>query len=400
MFDKPLFSRRQLSLIMLITVIAIVLLTASGQRPALPEIQQQQQHGVPVYWLEKDTESSHLSLDFALPKDTRGDSTAVRLVQQLLLDSLRQNVQQPSVAIKLNSHSDRLQITLTAPAGQSLAAVLPPVFKQLQSAVNTEKWHKLRQKQQAQQYLDTQSADPGWSQMHSWLRPPQSKYHSDYTRWSNFREQLFSRSQLSVALMAEDTETLLSALQEPLSSMPSGLERRDPVPITLPPQRQQLSTLGEYQLLLGRHTSGRAASDFAQQLLAVRQLQKLAGALHIYSEWRPLGHDSELILRASSPSVIDTTALLDAITTRLAKIPDEELDSNRAKTIDHLYQRLENPNQLFEQLQAIAFYQLPVNYLDSFVSQIDQLSSSGLRQRIGDLLHSEHYHQISLQPAR
>ncbi|MEH6625519.1 MAG: hypothetical protein V7739_03675 [Motiliproteus sp.] len=400
MFDKPLFSRRQLSIIIFVTTIAIVLLTASGQRDALPEIHKEQQHGVPIYWLQQDTASSYLSLSFALPKGTRGDSATVRLVQQLLLDSLRQSFAQQSLSIKLNSHSDRLEITLIAATEQSIASVLSRLFKQLQAPDDVvAKWSELQKKQQAQQYLDRQSVDPGWAKMRLWLQPEQSQYDNDYMHWSAFREQLFSRSQLSVSLMAKDVEPIVEALRSQLSSIPNGLQWANPSTPSLPPQQLTASTLGEYQLLLGRQTSGRSAVDFAEQLLAVRQLQTLAGALHIYSEWRPLGSHSELILSASSPSPIDSNALLGSIKSKLAETSDDELDRRRSETIDHLYQRLENPDQLFEQLQAIAFYQLPENYLQSFVSQLDQLSSAALRSSINALLNPEHYHQISQQPA-
>ncbi|MEH6814688.1 MAG: hypothetical protein V7677_19305, partial [Motiliproteus sp.] len=335
-----------------------------------------------------------------LPKGTRGDSATVRLVQQLLLDSLRQSFAQQSLSIKLNSHSDRLEITLIAATEQSIASVLSRLFKQLQAPDDVvAKWSELQKKQQAQQYLDRQSVDPGWAKMRLWLQPEQSQYDNDYMHWSAFREQLFSRSQLSVSLMAKDVEPIVEALRSQLSSIPNGLQWANPSTPSLPPQQLTASTLGEYQLLLGRQTSGRSAVDFAEQLLAVRQLQTLAGALHIYSEWRPLGSHSELILSASSPSPIDSNALLGSIKSKLAETSDDELDRRRSETIDHLYQRLENPDQLFEQLQAIAFYQLPENYLQSFVSQLDQLSSAALRSSINALLNPEHYHQISQQPA-
>ncbi|MCW8883755.1 MAG: hypothetical protein OQK12_00705 [Motiliproteus sp.] len=402
MFDKPLFSQRQLKIIMVVTAVAIVLLSATGQRPSLPEIESRQLGSAPLYWMDDNSEESLVSFSFTLPGNRSGNGLSLRLAQQFLLQDLEAAFQDSTtqpLGVNVKAHHNRLQIQLKLDNDEPLDPIVTQLLEALNTPVSSKRWSEAKQKQQAQIYLDHQSEKPGWYQLRSWMHPQQATDNPDYSQWLEFQRNLFSRHQLRIALTSSESEALMKPLQIFVERLPEGKSWPDYPEAMLSPQHQQLTTLDGHQLLLGRHSLGRSQSGFAAQMLAVRTIQQSARELGIYSQWQPSGQHSELILYASSTSLLTPQRLLQAIDKSLKNLDEKALEDAQEKMLDQFYQRLESPQTRHEQLEAIAFYQLPLNYQQQFVDELEQLSPSQLSTQIGDLLDGQQYHWIQFVPA-
>ncbi len=403
MFDKPLFSRRQLNIIILVTALAIALLSATGDRRELPEISLQQQHQIPIYLLENDQPDTRISLSFALPEPLIDHRPFGRFTRQVLhsnLTDLSENpeFQRQNARISIVSHPDRVEIRLAHSDSGAIAALAELLIAQLRQPPERDRWQQMLRQHRAESYLEKQSADPALLQMRNWLAPSAPGTETEppypYQRFLQFQNQLLSRSRLSIALISADPESLVAPLAPVLSRLPEGAIPSTQIPAPLPIRQQTLSGLDNNQILLGRHTSGRRDADFATELTAVRLLQTLAGDLNINSQWSPLAAASPLILQLITTDTITPGTVFERLQQQLQQLSDDQLDQHRQQLLERFSETLKNPERLAGQLESIAFYRQPPDYLNGFVSRLNQLSSREIRDRTEELLDSQQYHRI------
>ncbi|OMH39663.1 hypothetical protein [Motiliproteus sp. MSK22-1] len=411
MFDKPLFNRKQLNIIIIVTLIAIVLLTASGNRPLLPELSLRQIHQVPVYWAENGNDDSlFLSFSFALPPTRMGDHPDTRLLFNQLHKSLNQLSQLPDIAnnqaeIALRSLADRLQITLKIPnpvdeaSRNNVSSIFTLLFSHLQNSLDPSQWQQEQKKQSARSYLDNQSTSSSLLQLQQWLRDSVAVEISNYRTWQNFKHQLLSRSQLRIAMLSPDPDVILKQLQDTLPLLPLSDSWQPTIPTNYSLQQRTTSTLGNYHLWMARHTAGKESPAFMDQLVALRQIRELATALNINSDLTTLAARSQLLLHLNTSDTITAQSVMERLQLRLLQTDNKTLNETRQKMIDSLHENSQNPSLLFEQLESIAFYQLPVDYLQQLDSRLELLSHEELRKQINSLLDLQMYHWILETPA-
>lgn len=420
MFTKPLFSRRQLNIIIFVTALAIVLLSASGRREDLPVIERHQLGEVSLYALADDSDGQRLRLSFALPAQYPGDGLAVQVLKQLLLEPLGHLPQRPEwrqwqARLGAAIQPDRLQIDLALAADADPGPLLDALLQRLQQPIDAASWRQAQQQQQARRYLDSQSQSSAESLMRAWLAPRAPAAELRFAPWQAFRQQLLSRSQLTLSLMGADVEEHLVSLRRSLQALPLGTRwPTEPTPSAArqpslaepsatrepaPSQSQSLAGPGAYRLLLGRHTAGRRNDQFANELLAIQVIQNSARTLNIDSHWTPLAEQGLLRLTASGAAPIVAEQLLQQLRQQASASGDEGLDSSRQTLIDRVYQQRQDPSLQFDQLETIAFYRLPVDYLERFVNQLEQLSLPALRDRILTLLDPRQFYRILEGPA-
>ena len=406
MFDKPLFSSKQLNIIIIVTLIAIVLLTASGNRPDLPELNVEQILQVPTYWTENSSEDELiLSFSFALPKARMGNHPDTRLLFNLLRSDLNKLSKHPDTVdsqteISLRSMADRLQITLKIPEPkENVATVLNLLFPHLMGSLDPNQWQQERIKQYARSYLDNQSTNSSLLQLQQWLQGSLPTKMSNYSAWQQFRQQLMSRSQLRIAILSPNPEMTLKQLQDSLSLLPLNVTWQQESPTSYSLQQRTISTLNNYQLWMARHTVGKDSKGFMDELVALKQLRELAEALNITASFTPLATRSQLLLHLNTTEVISAQSVIERLQMRLLQTDNKTLDTTKQKMIDRLHENSQNSSLLIEQLEAIAFYQLPVNYLQQLNTRIQQLDADELRQQVEALLDPQMYHWILEEPA-
>ena len=273
------------------------------------------------------------------------------------------------------------------------------LLQHLRAPVDPLIWAQSQQQLQAKSYLDSQTANGSAQQLRQWLNNSLTDQPSDFTHWQYFQQQLLSRTQLTISLLSPQPQALFEPLSQALNQLPQTADWPHSTATKLPPQHQLRTGLADYQLWIGRQTIGRNHQGFAPLQLAVRQLQDLAATLNIHSSWRPGANDSQLLLNANAASAIDLQMLLSGIDQQLQTSEDEHLDGIRQQMIDSLYQISQNSVLFFEQLETIAFYRHPPDYLQQFLDSVEQQTIEQQRQQIKALLDSRQYHWVLQTPA-
>ncbi|MEH6473782.1 MAG: hypothetical protein V7752_21380 [Halopseudomonas sp.] len=382
----PLFSRRQLNIIIVITAMIIALLSIPSE--PWPQIQRLSLQQVPLSYIVDDDRPFELRLSFALPK------TALLPVEPAL--ALRQLLDHRAGAtFSTRLSSDRLTISISAPSSTALAQHLQQLPRLLlepferTAIASSVKQHLAQRHINRQQRSAVQQAD-------AWLRhhqpPPLSATSGPITEdvINLLQQQLFSRSQLRLSLIGPQPETITAELSAMLEQFDIGKSwGQDATSPTADQARvtEQLAPVAALQPLAGRQSAG-----FAEALLLSRMLAQLAPEATL--QLHPGAKVSWLIW--IEPNRTDTSPTwlatqLKLIRHRLNTMKDWELERAADDLRQQLEHRLLQPQAIADQLEVIAFYQLPVDYLPQFDATIAALTRAEIRQQLLALLQPERF---------
>ena len=369
---KPLFSRRQLNLIIIVCVAAIALLSLDPN--PWPELQRQQLHNVSVTYTNSPDQQSRLQLSFALPNPGIDAEPAAKLLAELL--HLRFQSHDGLSSWQLSLQPDRLtliqpSIAPSAQQDRQLQQLVELLTRPFEPAIIDEAIRRA----QARRHLNRNQPNLR-EQADTLLRNPQHQSPADPTAMNQLQQQLFSRAQLRIALLGQEPVQQLAALNALIEPLPPG----QPWPSVSEPFDANAPALQRTANIALQSLPGRQQPEFGQALLLSRILAELSpvtitqisGAEHSWRLW-----DLQLETNATARSRLDAT--LSAIQQRIAQQKDWELRHHADQLREQLQHRTEASDTLMPLLDTIAFYQLPLDYLPSFEAKIAAFDGAQLR---------------------
>ncbi len=396
----PLFSRRQLNLIIFVTAAVIALLSVPTS--PWPEFQRSVLRQVPLSYSTASAQPPELRLSFALPQQTLLPADAAELLQLLL----EQRLAQTASAFKSNLHRDRLTLTITATSPALLALALPQLAPLLRQPFEPEALIQVIKQHRAQQHLDRNQPSPLQS-ADDWLQeqlpPSKNQKPNNLTdaAITQLQQQLFNRTQLRLSLTGSELEPITAALSAaleqfgPIQSDPEQpnekqSDQEHPSPNNTRATTQRPSAIDLSPVAGLQPLAGRQSPLFPQAVLLSRLLEALTpeATLRLYS-----GSQTSWLVWLN-PLQTSSHWLEEQITQiqqRLAAMKDWELERAGDDLLDQLEQRLEEPGVIAEQLEVIAFYQLPLDYLPQFEATIAGLTRAEIRQQLLGLLQPERF---------
>lgn len=384
--NKPLFSRRQLNLIIAATAIVIALLSIPTQ--TWPTIERQQwQATIPLTSITDPNLPPQLRLLFALPQPGLLPDEPAQVLMQLLQPRLATGSIQPTL------HSDRISLAISADSPDQLSRQLdrlgPLLLQPLDPAAIG---HAIKQRR-AQQHINRNRQQP-LHQTDRWLRQQQTPPITAASI-NQLQQQLLSRQQLQISLTGLTAQSIAAPLNHLLEQLPAG----QPWPAvqtagattqaSAPKQTtdaRDISQSAAAALLL----PGRQSTDFPQTLLLSRLIDQLIqpsvrfypGALTSWLIGLPPKSDPD-------PNWLNTE--LQQAQQQLVEMEDWELERAADDLRQQLEQRLRQPDTLSDQLEVIAFYHLPIDYLPQFDATIAALTGAQIRQQLQRLLQPERF---------
>ena len=108
--EKPLFSRGQLSILMVVATLAIALLANLDGKPKVPQVQRLDLAGVAIYWSGAHDSRPHVLVNLALPE----------AVEPLVVGTvLRQLAARLGPEVDVRRHPDRWELLVPGPPAAS-----------------------------------------------------------------------------------------------------------------------------------------------------------------------------------------------------------------------------------------------------------------------------------------
>lgn len=408
--NMPFFSRRQLNLIIAICAVVIALLSIPTD--SWPLIERQQRQQVEVTAIAEPAGSSQpsalqLRLIFALPKPSLQPKPAAQILHQLLQARLT-----AAADLSANLRPDRL--TLQIALSNNTTSQLQPIANLLQQPFAATTVEQAIKRWRAQRYIgrnqrsaeamaleaiDQQLRHPSLSSEEQAAIP----FDADLSVAviNQLQRQLFHPRQLRISLIGREIDAIsneISALASQLDQQQPAINQAiDPADAIRPAQTPHINAV--YQTLTGRQQA-----DFATTLLLSRILQQLnpTDKVRLYPSatasqllWLP--QHSVTTTEPKQPQTSDSwlTEAIEQSLQQLAAIKDWELERFADQLREQLENRLQQPDTLADQLEVIAFYRLPVDYLPQFDATIAALDGAQLRQQLLQLLQPQRFRQIS-----
>lgn len=416
MLDQPFFSRKQLNLIIVACVLAILWLSNSSSDETPAVIESRTLASVPLYIQRTELPIStnqhaeqgqqqpgvHTSLSFALPQDTPADHLDARLALRWLQQQLNAaaQTQQTTQPIHLSAQADRLIIRI--PHLKVTDARTRLLFNTFSQLPDVPRWQAAQQRLLAERYLDEGEMSQAERWLTQQLRPYSYRPPRDFSAWRDFYQQLFSRAQLHLAVLGEPDEDWLDSLQQQLQTLSSGQRWADnPARKPIPQQRDfELEQVNQpaYIAQLGRILPGLSAPDFPQFQAALAEIKRSAEELGIACQWQLSGPQSQLRLAAYSEQAITPEQLLGRLHSLIEQRSNGELDTLISGLIDNIEAADDSLEQQWRLLENLAFYQLPTDFQRQQLHTLKQLDADTLRRRSLALLEPGAYLQAQEHP--
>ncbi len=392
--NQPLFSRRQLNLIIAITAVVIALLSIPTE--PWPAIERQQLQQVSLSAIADTDQPTQLRLLFALPRPGLLPTDSALLVTRLL----EQRLQASNDSIATTLHGDRISLSIrlssTVQPDQGWEAQLHRLTALLLNPFDSARIEGAIKQLRAQRHLSRNQHSP-LQQADRWLRQQPTTAPLSTTEILQLQQQLFSRSQLRLSLTGSAPQALSNSLNAWLQQLPEGLQWPSTntsitTPLALDTATPGADTPTAVPAL--QPLAGRQSIQFPQTLLMSRIIEQLSPRIHI--RLYPAATTSWLIglPTATTPPQWLLTEITQ-ILQQLATMPDWELEHAADQLREQLEQRLHQPAAVADQLEAIAFYALPVDYLPQFDATIAALTGAQIRQQLLELLQPERFYAAS-----
>lgn len=366
---KPLFNRTYLQILVVGSVLAILWLSSLDSEAPAPQGQLENQ---PLYWLQVDDTD---------PQTGLADQLQVILPTDSALSSAEQDRQHWRAAI-LNERlhqqlgneyrytvevaDDYLSFSLFS-NNQTLPA-LTPLLDALQQPVDADQWQAQLKKVQAQRYLNQKSAE---QQLLAKLGNQLGDSGTLPLHWAELFEQP------RYLLAGDDAEERADALAAQLPTWQSRNSSNSPTAMLAGSTRLDISSARSL-LLMANTLPGRANGEFIRQhLIAATSLLALerfppGSDTHFRMQMKVLQHDGYQAVVLSSELPLNDQQLQ----TFRDRITPELVDEARPELRQRFQNVNGNPRWQLNALQRIARYQLPLDALQQFLTELDQLDSA------------------------
>lgn len=404
---QPLFNRTYLKAIVWIIAIAVVLLNASSSGPDFITIKRSER--APVYAVNVD-DRAYLQIDLMFRLEAAINQEQV-LLHELLLEQVNQRLtgftagpEAEQLQLRLNSqlHDDRLALQLAIPdrfadQPQAIAGLISSLLRQLQSGPDRDPesaWRTL----EARQYIQQKSQEQQLLKAFTAVIQPLQSVHP-LQRFDDLYRSRLSASGLTITLQGSETSQLMAAISQQLPDYSSA----DPVlPSHTEPQYLELAPQSnEPYWLAGSTTASRQSSNFTTQLLAVKTLEQLLRqhASNGYRlTWKALDKRGYLAIILHGDQLRSDNALAAEFDRLRNGISDELIDQTREQVQKQFEKQMEQQEGQLNQLANIAFYNLPLDYLEQFDQRLAQTGNAEVQSELRRLLNLNQLHQI-YQPA-
>ncbi len=385
---RPLLSRRQLSLLILLLPGLILLLTLIGPGPAPTPWQASPDQR--VYW--QSQERADYRLHLLLPQPP-AHSASEQLQQRLLLAALQQQLNRTAprwhallgAQPQLRSRPGLLMLELqtgSAPGSDQLAQLLAA----LRQPAGLD-WHALLQRVQAEQYLHRQQPED-WlaSQFPAASEPLRSLDPADaYYRWL-----APERWQLTLSGPAPQPLSL-PATGEATPQRPGTMLSLRPLPV---PEPSTATSLQLHRWPLPRLASvdqlalSLLAREAVQQPLSAALAQRLqaqrSGGFSL--QWvatLPRGRAS-LVLQGDDWPELRTW------------LPAQLATADLAAARQAVQAQLQQPGQQQAWIDLLALHRLPADSLERLPAALEAIDTDELQHWLQQQLESDYYHTLSL----
>ncbi|WP_417228219.1 hypothetical protein [Amphritea sp.] len=402
---SPLFNRTYLKIIVWIVAVAIVLLTA-GQNSSSDFIRINKHPDLPLYYVDHDDTTVQLSLLFRTGAAINSEQ---QLLQQLLLQQAEQQLaeltKQPpfntlNAALSAGISADKLQISITLPAKQAKADAIKTMAEQLLQRLRAyhpgtdleQRWTHL----EAAQYLNLKDPENRLLSTFGNLISSPASIHP-LQRFAEFFHHSVRPDAVTLTLKGPDTASLAERLSSLLRA-PSSDNHSINQPLSLSRQRLSPQDNQTYRLL-GLALPGRQQPQFATELLAVSTLQQLLqqqSQMNARLVWKSLDKQGfvAMILQGSKINANDDLGPL--MQTLLAKLDDRLINDTRDMLQNNYQIQMEAIEPQLSLLNTIAFYQLPLDYLNNFEEKLNQVDNAEVKKQITLFLTSPGRYQLTL----
>ncbi|RTE67079.1 hypothetical protein EH243_02375 [Amphritea opalescens] len=400
----PLFNRTYLKIIVWIVAIAIVLLTAGHNRSTYIDIKQQAD--LPLYFVNED--DSDLQLNFLFRT-----GAAINSDQQLLQKLLEQHVKQqlidltslPSFSalkatLRVGISPDKIKISLTIPAVSAdqtdkIQVLVEQLLQQLRyrpSAELEQRWTRL----EAEQYLN--------------LKDPENRLLSEFgnqingsttihplQRFADVYRHSITPSAMTLTLLGPNTKALAQQLSTVFHA--SSNTQINPL-MAIAPTHQRLPPQGnQTYLLTGLVLPGRQQPHFATERLAVSTLQQLLEQQSEFKArliWKSLDKQGYLAMIQQGTNINADTDLSPLMKSLLAQLDDRLINETRERLVNNYKTQMEQRSAQLAMLDTIAFYQLPLDYLNNVEAKLNQADDKAVRETIRQFLTGPERYQLIL----
>lgn len=400
----PLFNRTYLKIIIWIVAIAIVFLTA-GQNSNSDFIRIHKHPDLPLYYVDNDDSTLQLSFLFRTGVAINSEQ---QLLQQLLLQQAEQQLaeltnQQPfstmNAALSAGISADKLQISITLPAKQAKADTLKTMAEQLLERLRAyhpdtdleQRWAHL----EAAQYLNLKDPENRLlSTFGDLINSPVSVH--PLQRFADFFHHSVRPEAVTLTLKGPDTEPLAEQLSSLLIASSDNTRINQP----LSPRHQRLSPQGNQTYRLsGIALPGRQQPQFATELLAIRTLQQLLqqqSQLTARLVWKSLDKQGFVAMILQGSKINANENLDPLMQTLLAQLDDPLINDTRDMLHNNYQTQIEAIESQLSLLDTIAFYQLPLDYLNDFEEKLNQVDNAEVKKLITLFLTSPDRYQLTL----
>ena len=404
---SPLFNRTYLKIIIWVVAIAIVLLTA-GQNRSPDYLKIDRYENTPLYSTQQN-DATYLQIGL-LFRTGAAISNEEQLLQTLLLQTIQQQLnsfaEQPlftrlETHLKAEATPDRIKINLAIPAKYSaqpgdILKVTKSLLQQLQEFYPQEtleqRWNRL----EAELYLSQKDSESQLLNLFfNQITGPASVH--PLQRFSDFYRNSISPATLTLTLQGPSLETL----PQLLSSLLPDYQSSSPLPATaVSPEFRRLKPTGNQSYLLaGLTLPGRQQNNFAQELLAVRTLQQLLNQPGLPESrliWKSLDKQGYLAMILHGTKISAEPRVDSIMQSVLSQLNDDLINATRSQLQDDFKRQMEQTDAQLSQLDTIAFYQLPVDYLARFDKQLTQAENQPVRELITHYLTGPKQYQLLL----
>ena len=403
---KPLFNRTYLKVIIWIVAIAIILLTTS-QNSSIDFISIKKHDSAPVYYVDS-ADAPYLQINL-LYRTGPAISEQQQLLQQLLglkiNDALAQITQRPEFTefkarFKAETEADRINVRVVIPKDyseqtQQISTMIKALQQDLSEALIYNSLEKSWNRLEAKQYLNQK--DPENLLLSTFLNQlnPDPSVHP-LQRFDDLYRARINPTTLTITVQGPESRALAQLLGQALPNYSSNDDFSRP-PGT--PNQLSLAPQGNSTYMLaGLELPGRQQANFLNELLAVRTLQQLLQSQEAKFRliWKSLDKQGYIAMILHGPQVTANTDLYNLLQPLKAQLSDQLIDKTRAQLQDKFNNQMAQTQAQLGQLESIAFYQLPVDYLDQFSERLERVDNQQVKQLINRYLDSSQQYQLIL----
>lgn len=391
---QPFFSRKQLTVLMWFSLLAILVLSSLG--PGEVEYQKiEHNKDKTVYWMELDDQLNTLTL--LLPTQPALSQSAQQLQQlkaQVLLKRL-QNHRSTGFTYNVYPRQDRIELSLNW-AGDARLPDIKKLLSDLNQPVEPSRWQDVLTTLEARDYLDNKSTEAKAIQHFYTLLQHESdnvlaKLSSEYT--SMFSDITYVVSGED----ADDHAELIAELVTETASVTSG-----PLLTALATgEISDTSDSSRYLLLTGSTIPARNNPEFVAQRLTAQVLQDLLAAYKAQYNidyrllWGSLnsgGYQAVILQSEQNP-----VAILPQLQ---ALIDDDLVEASQNRLANQWLERMRDLQNQIQAMNLVAFYQLPTNTLEDYVEEILDQDRDQVVKLAKEALNGSQPINIQLSPAK